>query len=215
MGGARGRGFRDFIKHIHPPKVANSTAGVLPTLCVGGLSFFFFLLLLVTGLLLMLFYQPGSPAAAYDSLTVIQDVVAFGWFVRSVHKWAGQAMVFTVILHLVRVVVTGAYRPPREFNWVIGVLLLLFTVLLDFTGYLLIGDATARHALKVAHALAGEVPLAGFALQLVLFGGPPDADLAGVRVYLWHCMLLPLLVAVFSFWHFYRVRKDGGVKWPL
>lgn len=208
-------GLIDFILHLHPQRVNSQVGGLRPTMCLGGLSLFFFLLLVVTGLLLMFFYQPGNPDTAFDSLTVIQDLVPYGAFVRSIHKWAGQAMVLTVVLHLVRVIVTGAYRPPKELNWVIGVLLLLLTVVLDFTGYLLIGDVTARHAAKIAYALSGEVPFAGPYLQVLLFGGEPATDLAGLRIYLWHCMVLPLLMTLLMGWHFYRVRKDGGVQWPL
>ncbi|MBZ4686869.1 MAG: putative menaquinol-cytochrome c reductase cytochrome b subunit [Clostridiales bacterium] len=211
----RNHGLIDFILHIHPPRINSKVTVFWPTMCMGGLSFFLFLLLLLTGILLMFFYGPGDPKTAFNSLTLIQDIVPYGSFIRSIHKWAGQLMVFTIVVHLARVVLTGSYRPPREFNWIIGVILLVLTVFLDFTGYLLIGDATARYATKVAFSLTGQVPLAGSLMQIILFGGNPTTDLAGLRIYLWHCVILPLVLTIFMGWHFYRVRKDGGVKWPL
>lgn len=208
-------GILDFILHLHPPKSDSKVTGLLPTLCMGGLSFFFMLLLLATGLLLMFYYQPGNGETAYKSLVIIQDVVPYGGLIRSIHKWAGQAMVFTIVIHLVRVILTQAYRPPREGNWVIGVLLLILTIMLDFSGYLLIGDDMARYATEIAYGLTGEIPYGGILFQRIIFGGDPTGDLGGLRIYLWHCMVLPGFIFLLTGWHFYRVRKDGGVKWPL
>ena len=206
----------DFLTHIHPPRINRRIIGFWPTMCMGGLSFFLFIVLSVTGLLLMLFYQPGDSQLALTSITVIQDVIPYGGFIRSLHKWAGQLMVFTVMLHLIRVVLTNAYRPPKELNWVIGVILLIFTVALDFSGYLLVGDVVAREAGKIASALMGEVPgIGGYLQQIVFAGNNPLTALGGLRVYIWHCLFLPMLSFLLMGWHFFRVRKDGGVEWPL
>lgn len=204
-----------FIGHIHPRRLPPGVIGLRPTFCLGGLSALFFLVLLLTGVLLMFFYTPGATATQSASLVTIQEVAAYGWLVRGMHKWAGQAMVATVFLHMLRVVLSGAYRPPREGNWVIGVGLLGLTVLLDFSGYLLVGDATSLLAQQVVSGILRELPSGGNLLLRAFLGGEAGGELAGLRIYAWHCMGLPLAAASMMGWHFYRVRRDGGVKAPL
>ncbi|KKM09611.1 hypothetical protein SY88_18385 [Clostridiales bacterium PH28_bin88] len=200
-----------FWLHLHPAVLPANVSGLFPTFCLGGLSAFLFSTLVVTGVLLMLFYVPSPWEAARGAIITMEDAVPYGWLVRSVHHWAGQGMVITVFLHTVRVVWTKAYRPPREGNWVIGVALFSITVLLDFTGYLLMADATGRLAAGVAYGLAGEVPVVGQGLRMVFLGGSPDAPLAPLRLYVWHCLGLPVALTGLMVWHFWRVRRDGGV----
>ncbi|HVM25458.1 MAG TPA: cytochrome b N-terminal domain-containing protein, partial [Candidatus Limnocylindrales bacterium] len=122
--------------HLHPVRVKRHAVRYTYTFCLGGVSFFLFLALTVTGLYLMFFYVP-SISRAYQDIQAIEASVAFGSFVRNMHRWAAHLMVLTVFLHMIRVFYHGAYKPPREFNWVIGVVLLFCTLWLSFTGYLL------------------------------------------------------------------------------
>ena len=124
------------LYHLHPVKVKRHAVKVSYTLCLGGLSFFLFILLTVTGIFLMFFYRPTA-AQAWDDIYTLQTSVTFGLLVRNMHRWAAHLMVISVFLHMARVFYHGAYKPPREFNWVIGVVLLTLTLLLSFTGYLL------------------------------------------------------------------------------
>jgi quinol-cytochrome oxidoreductase complex cytochrome b subunit len=128
--------------HLHPVRVRQHAVKFAYTFCLGGLSFFFFLVLTVTGVFLMFFYVPSS-TSAYDDILRIQAEVPFGLLTRNIHRWAAHLMVFFVFLHMMRVFYHGAYKPPREFNWVIGTLLLFFTIALSFTGYLMPWDQIA------------------------------------------------------------------------
>ncbi|MEC7666700.1 MAG: cytochrome b N-terminal domain-containing protein, partial [Actinomycetota bacterium] len=122
------------LYHLHPVKVKRHAVKVSYTLCLGGLSFFLFILLTVTGIFLMFFYRPEA-TAAWDDISNLQTSVTFGLLVRNMHRWGAHLMVLAVFLHMSRVFYHGAYKPPREFNWVIGVILLTLTLLLSFTGY--------------------------------------------------------------------------------
>ena len=130
------------LYHLHPVKVKRHAVKVSYTLCLGGLCFFLFILLTVTGIFLMFFYRPTA-AQAWDDIYTLQTSVTFGLLVRNMHRWGAHLMVLSVFLHMARVFYHGAYKPPREFNWVIGVVLLLLTLLLSFTGYLLPWDQLA------------------------------------------------------------------------
>ena len=121
------------ILHLHPVKVKRHAVKVSYTLCLGGLSFFLFIHLTLTGIFLMFFYRPTA-AAAWDDIYTLQSSVTFGLLVRNMHRWAAHLMVITVFLHMARVFYHGAYKPPREFNWVIGVILLTLTLLLRPSG---------------------------------------------------------------------------------
>ncbi|NBX47892.1 MAG: DUF4405 domain-containing protein, partial [Chloroflexi bacterium] len=119
------------------------------TWCLGGLSFMTFLMLTVTGVLLMFYYVP-SVTRAYQDIQDLETVVTFGMLMRNIHRWGAHMMVITVFLHMCRVFYTGSYKPPREFNWVVGVILLVLTLLLSFTGYLLPWDQLSFWAVTVA-----------------------------------------------------------------
>ena len=136
------------LYHLHPVKVKRHAVKVSYTLCLGGLSFFLFILLTVTGIFLMFFYRPTA-AAAWEDIATLQTSVSFGLLVRNMHRWAAHLMVLSVFLHMARVFYHGAYKAPREFNWVIGVVLLMLTLLLSFTGYLLPWDQLALWAVAV------------------------------------------------------------------
>ncbi len=130
------------LYHLHPVKVKRHSVRFSYTLCLGGLSFFLFIFLTITGIFLMFFYRP-STEVVYTDMVGLATSVAFGQLVRNMHRWSAHLMVVTVFLHMSRVFYTGSYKPPREFNWIIGVVLLLLTLLLAFTGYLLPWDQLA------------------------------------------------------------------------
>ena len=142
------------LYHLHPVKVKRHAVKVSYTLCLGGLSFFLFILLTVTGIFLMFFYRPTA-AQAWNDIYTLQTGVTFGLLVRNMHRWAAHLMVLSVFLHMARVFYHGAYKPPREFNWVIGVILLTLTLLLSFTGYLLPWDQLSLWAVTVGTNMIG------------------------------------------------------------
>jgi quinol-cytochrome oxidoreductase complex cytochrome b subunit len=200
--------------HLHPVRVRQHAVKFAYTFCLGGLSFFLFLVLTVTGVYLMFFYVPSS-TSAYSDILSIQTRVAFGLLTRNVHRWGAHLMVFFVFLHMMRVFYHGAYKPPREFNWVVGVLLLFFTIALSFTGYLLPWDQISFWAITIGQNMAGYTPLIGVPLQQLIFGGLEVGQNTLLRFYVLHIMALPLVMAIFLAVHFWRIRKDGGISGPL
>jgi quinol---cytochrome c reductase cytochrome b subunit, bacillus type len=200
--------------HLHPVRVKRHAVRYTYTFCLGGISFFLFLALTVTGLYLMFFYVP-SIANAYQDIQAIEASVAFGSLVRNMHRWAAHLMVLTVFLHMIRVFYHGAYKPPREFNWVVGVVLLLLTLLLSFTGYLLPWDQIAFWAITVGTQMALYAPLLGQESSFFLLGGIQVGQETLLRFYVLHVIGLPLLAAIFVVVHFWRIRKDGGISGPV
>jgi quinol-cytochrome oxidoreductase complex cytochrome b subunit len=200
--------------HLHPVRVKRHAVRYTYTFCLGGISFFLFLALTVTGLYLMFFYVP-SIANAYQDIQSIEASVAFGSLVRNMHRWAAHLMVLTVFLHMIRVFYHGAYKPPREFNWVVGVVLLLLTLLLSFTGYLLPWDQIAFWAITVGTQMALYGPLIGQETGFFLLGGIQVGQETLLRFYVLHVIALPLVAAIFVIVHFWRIRKDGGISGPV
>ncbi|MBI3683583.1 MAG: cytochrome b N-terminal domain-containing protein [Acidobacteria bacterium] len=200
--------FSNVFLHIHPVKVPEKNIRFWHTMCLGGLSFGLFLLLTVTGVLLMFYYRPAAPQAYWD-MKELEFVVSSGAFLRNLHRWSAHAMVLLVFLHMARVFFAGAYRPPREFNWVVGVLLLILTLLLSYTGYLLPWDQLAFWAITVGTNMAQAAPGIGPKFKFLLLGGNVIGENALVRFYVLHCVALPLVAAVLLAVHFWRVRKDG------
>jgi quinol-cytochrome oxidoreductase complex cytochrome b subunit len=200
--------------HLHPVRLRRHALAIPYTFCLGGLSFFMFLVLTITGVLLMFYYIP-SVTTAYQNMKDIQSTVTFGQLLRNLHRYAAHAMVITVFLHMCRVFYTGSYKPPREFNWVIGVTLLFCTFLLSFTGYLLPWDELALWAVTVGTNMIGATPLIGAQMRFLAVGGQEVGQNALIRFYTLHVVGLPLLTAVLMAAHFWRVRKDGGISGPL
>ena len=194
--------------HLHPVRVRQHAVKFAYTFCLGGLSFFLFLVLTVTGVYLMFFYIP-STTSAYTDILNIQASVAFGQITRNVHRWGAHLMVFFVFLHMMRVFYHGAYKPPREFNWVVGVLLLLMTIALSFTGYLLPWDQISYWAITIGLNMAGATPIINTPIQSLIFGGLEVGQNTLLRFYVLHIMVLPLVAALLLAVHFWRIRKDG------
>ena len=206
--------FNNVFLHLHPVRIRRESLRITYTFCLGGLSFFMFLLLTVTGVLLMFYYRPAT-AVAYQDMKDLETVVSFGLLLRNMHRYAAHAMVILVFLHMVRVFYTGAYKAPREFNWIVGVILLTLTFLLSFTGYLLPWDQLAIWAVTVGTNMAGATPLIGEQVKFLAIGGYEIGDNTLIRWYVLHVIALPLLTAVFMTVHFWRIRKDGGIAGPL
>jgi quinol-cytochrome oxidoreductase complex cytochrome b subunit len=200
--------------HLHPVRVRQHAVKFAYTFCLGGLSFFLFLVLVITGVYLMFFYVPYT-GQAYTNILNIDSSVVFGQLTRNIHRWAAHLMVFFVFLHMMRVFYHGAYKPPREFNWVVGVVLLLLTLLLSFTGYLLPWDQIAYWAVTIGSTMATYVPIFNKPSQLILLGGVEVGQNTLLRFYVLHVILLPLVGALFLAVHFWRIRKDGGISGPL
>ncbi|MBI3097574.1 MAG: cytochrome b N-terminal domain-containing protein [Planctomycetes bacterium] len=219
--------------HLHPVKIRKSGIRIKYTWCMGGLSFFLFLVETLTGVLLMFYYRPTAEFA-YNDIVSLREDIPLG-IMREIHRWGAHAMVITVWLHMMRVFLTGSYKPPREFNWNIGVQLLVLTLLLSFTGYLLPWDQLAIWAVTVGTNMARATPVvghegpgaaflklgdislvhAGSDVRFGLLGGRFVAPAALLRFYVLHCVALPLVAAILMAVHFWRVRKDGGVSGPL
>jgi quinol-cytochrome oxidoreductase complex cytochrome b subunit len=200
--------------HIHPAKVKKEHLRFGHTFYLGFITFFLFLILVTTGIALMCYYRP-STSQAYQDMKDLQFVVFLGPYLRAMHRWAAHAMVICVFLHMCRVFYTASYKSPRQFNWVIGVLLLLLTLGLSFTGYLLPWDQLAFWAITVGTNIGSYAPLVGGQVRELLLGGHGVAEGALLRFYVLHVAVLPALLILLTIVHFWRVRKDGGLSRPL
>jgi quinol-cytochrome oxidoreductase complex cytochrome b subunit len=205
--------FTNFFLHLHPVKVHRNTLRPVYTLGLGLISLFLFLILVVTGILLMFYYVP-STTQAYDRMLDLRGTVAFGIFLRNMHRWSAHGMVAMVFLHMCRVFLTGAYKKPREFNWVLGVVLLLVTLFMSFTGYLLPWDQLAFWAITVGTSIAGYAPLVGSQMKFLLLGDTTVGQEALLRFYVLHVAVLPAVLSLLVAIHFWRIRKDGGLSRP-
>jgi quinol-cytochrome oxidoreductase complex cytochrome b subunit len=214
--------------HLHPARITRLGVKLKHTWCMGGITFLLFIILTITGVLLMFYYRP-TVANAYWDMKDLEFTVRFGLILRNVHRWAGHLMVITIMIHMFRVFMTGSYKRPREFNWVLGVVLLVLTLLLSFTGYLLPWDQLGFWAITVGTNMARSVPVIGHEgplgeligatayndLRFALLGGSKVGANALLRAYVWHCIGIPIIAIVFMAVHFWRVRKDGGISGPL
>lgn len=217
--------FGNVFLHLHSVRTHRWSLRWATTAGLGIATTAAFLITLVTGILLMFYYKP-FPEAAYQSIKDIHFVVPTGRFIRNIHRWAANAMVVTVILHMTRVFYTAAYRQRREFNWLVGMGLLVITLGLSFTGYLLPWDQLAYWAITIGANIAQsprEVTDAigiteyfdpGGLQRLLLLGSDTVGAEALIRFYLLHVMLLPLALAALMGVHFWRIRKDGGLARP-
>jgi quinol-cytochrome oxidoreductase complex cytochrome b subunit len=223
----------NLILHLHPVAIKKHALQMRYTWCMGGITFFLFLVETITGVLLMFYYRP-TLEWAYNDMLALRDTVSLG-VLREIHRWTAHAMVITVWLHMYRVFLTGSYKPPREFNWVIGVVLLVLTLLLSFTGYLLPWDQLSMWAVTVGSNMARAVPFVGHegpgqqlltadGIDMITSGSDARFALLGAkavgeetlnRFYVLHCVALPLFAGLLMAFHFWRVRKDGGISGPL
>ncbi len=219
--------------HMHPVAIRKSGIRLSFTWCMGGLTFFLFLAETISGVLLMFYYRPVVEYAFID-IQALRAHVTLG-LLREIHRWGAHAMIISIWLHMMRVFLTGSYKPPREFNWGVGVILLVLTMLLSFTGYLLPWDQLAIWAITVGSNMGKATPLVGMQGPLtdfvrigdvplittksdaafLLLGGTSVTEAALMRFYVLHCIALPLAATVLIAVHFWRIRKDGGISGPM
>ena len=227
--------FNSFLLHIQPAKIEKHALRFTYTFGLGLLSMYLFILLTISGLLLMFVYVP-STEQAYNRMLDLRSSVSFGGILRGMHFWSANAMIGVVFFHMCRVFYTGAYKPPREFNWVIGVILMVLTLVLGFTGYLLPWDQLAFWAITVGAGIAGKanyvsdhvndmmdtlhlpaamhMPPVGDLTRWALLGSDTVGQEALIRFYVLHVAILPVIITVFIIYHMWRIRKDGGISSP-
>jgi quinol-cytochrome oxidoreductase complex cytochrome b subunit len=181
--------------------------------CFGGITFFLFVMLAVTGYFMTLYYVP-SPEQAYDAVDYLTFEVPMGQVIRGVHHWSGNLMMVTIFLHMIRVFIYGAYKKPREINWMSGVGLLCLVMGFGFTGYLLPWDQKAYWATKVGTSVMGTVPVVGDYALRIMRGGSDLGALTLTRFYTLHVLFLPLVTVIFLIAHFVMIRKQG-ISTPL
>ena len=218
--------------HFHPVSIRRSALKPWFTWGMGWITFYLFIFEVITGVLLMFYYRPVAEFA-YKDMQALRACVSFG-LLREMHRWGAHAMIITVWLHMLRVFMTGSYKPPREFNWVTGVILLVLTMVLSFTGYLLPWDQLSMWAVTVGTNMVGAMPFLGHEgpgasllthngvplihensdVRACLLGGSTVGPAALLRFYVLHCIALPLIATVFVAIHFWRIRKDGGISGP-
>ena len=207
---------KNLLLHWFPNKVNKGSLSWKYSLWLGTISFVLFMILVITGVILMFLYVP-SVERAYSSVKDIEFVVSFGWLLRGVHRIAAHLMVAAVFLHMVRVFLTGGYKngsavgANRPLNWIVGIILLLVTLLLSFTGYLLPWDQLAYWAITVGTNIASAAPVAGKLIRFFLLGGNTIDQNALIRFYVLHVFFLPMIVLLLFSYHMWRVRKDGGL----
>ncbi len=201
--------FKEFLKHIFPQVVRQGNLRLTYTFCLGGLAFATFALLLASGLLLLFYYQP-SPERAFQSILFLEESVWGGRYLRSLHRLSSHLLLVLIFLHTLRVILTGAYRKPREFNWVIGFSLLCIVIFDAYTGYLLPMDQLSLWATQTGMELVGTT-LVGPHVRGILVPDGVGEPVSLLRFYILHIVLLPLLILALSGIHFYRIRKDKGL----
>ena len=197
-----------FLLHIYPVKMSKKKVGFRYSWYLGAASVVLFGSLVLSGIYLMFFYVP-SPTSAYIDIQSLQTNVPFGQYMRNVHRWSAHLMVFIVAAHMARVFYRGAYKKPKEFNWVIGVVLLLLTLLLSFTGYLLPWDQLAYWAVTVGTTMGSFVPVIGDLVQKILLGGAEVGSSTLLRFYVVHVAVLPAALVIVLTFHLWRWRKDS------
>jgi len=196
--------------HLHPVKVSRKSIKATYSFGLGLLTTFSFIALALTGILLMFYYVP-SVERAYVDIVELQTKVPFGQLARNMHRWGAHLMVIMAVLHMVRVFFTGAYKPPRQFNWIVGVFLLILTLGASFTGYLLPWDQLSYWAITVGTSIAGYEPIMGPLIQKILLGGAEVGQESLVRFYALHVIVIPGIIFLLIAVHIWRIRKDGGL----
>ena len=203
----------NFFHHLHPPTIPAAQARWRYTLGAGGTAIFLVLVLVITGALEMFYYIP-TPAEAALSIQTITYLVPFGGLIRNIHFWSAQLLLIVSAVHLVRVVFTGAYIPPRRFNYLLGLALFIVCIFLNFTGYILRWDTGIQWALVVGTNLIKTIPFFGNKLYTILIGGTEPGSPTLIRFYAWHVFGLMIISAILIGWHAFRVRRDGGIALP-
>lgn len=181
---------------------------------IGGTPAYLFVVQIVTGILLAFYYQP-SPATAYESVRYITDEAAYGWYIRGLHRWGATLMIAAVILHQMRVYFTGAYRKPREINWMVGMCLLICSLMLGFTGYSLVYEQLSYWGATVGANIAAGVPFVGDVIKEMLLGGETYNEFTLPRFFILHAAVLPTLLTLLIVIHIMIVRLQGVTEFQF
>jgi len=182
--------------------------GLNLSFCFGGITFFLFLMLAATGYFMTIYYVP-HPGQAYGAVNYITHEVTMGRIVRGVHFWSANLMMVTIFLHMIRVFIYGAYKKPRELNWITGVVLLLLVLAFGFTGHFLPWDQKAYWATRVGTSMMATVPVVGKYALMIVRGGEDIGALTLVRFYSLHVIFLPTITICLLIGHFFMIRKQG------
>ena len=201
------------VLHLRPSSLPVDTLRFTHTFGLGGMSMVLVMLLIGTGLLMMFAYEP-SPERAYQSIIDMQESILFGRLVRGMHYWSANLLIAVAALHMLRVFLTGGFHAARQFNWIIGLALLFLILVSGFTGYLLPWDQISYWAITICTEMLGHVPWFGPVLQRVMLGGPEIGSATMINFYAFHTTVVPVLLVVLMAWHFWRVRRAGGVVVP-
>ncbi len=204
---------RNFLLHIHPYRMPEANLRFTHTWGLGGMAVTLIFLQIFTGILLR-FHYSANPQDAYDSILRIQKGLLFGQFVRNIHHWSGMFLIVVTFLHLIRVFLTGAFLPPRNWNWIIGIALLLGVLFINFTGYLLPWDQLSYWAITVSTNMLDYLPLAGQWIKELIRGGADVGASTLLNFYTFHTGIFPAVLIILMFIHFWKVRKAGGVILP-
>ncbi len=181
---------------------------------LGGTPAYLFVVQIITGILLAFYYE-ASPATAYESVRYITHEASFGWFIRSVHKWAATLMIAAVILHQMRVYFTGAYRKPREINWMVGMFLLICTLMTGFTGYSLVYEQLSFWGATVGANIADTVPLVGGFIKNMMLGGETYNEHTLSRFFILHAAVLPVIMVLLIAIHIAIIRLQGVTEFKF
>ena len=204
------RSITDLILHLHPPKVSAETLRFTLSWGLGGMAVMLVGLLFLTGVLLLLTYQP-SIDQAYASILILAREVPFGVWVRNIHHWSANLLVVVTVLHLLRVVLTGAFGSGRRLNWIVGLFLFFLLLSSNFTGYLLPWDQLAYWAVTICTSMLGYVPIYGLWLQELFRGGAEIGPATLANFFVLHVAFIPGALIILLFWHFWLVRRAGGL----
>ena len=199
--------------HLHPLTINERALIFNRTFGLGGMAALLIVILFITGIMLRLYYEP-FPQKAYDSIIFLQSNVLFGQMIRNIHHWCGVFLVIITFLHLLRVFFTGGYQSTRKVNWIIGLILLLLVIGSNFTGYLLPWDQLAYWAVTVGTSLLEYIPFIGKAIRVFMIAGDEINANTLLIFYNFHTAVLPILILLLMAYHFWRVRKAGGIILP-
>jgi quinol-cytochrome oxidoreductase complex cytochrome b subunit len=204
---------RNIFLHLHPAKVVESSLRFNRTFGLGGMAALLIVIQILTGILLRFYYIP-NPAEAYNSILFLKNQVVFGQFTRNIHHWSGVFLLLIAFLHFLRVFFTGAYQEERKINWLFGLILLILIVFSNFTGYLLPWDQLAYWAITVGTTIIRYFPVFGESLRTLIIGGK-ELNAGTLQTFFnFHTAVLPFLLMILVIYHFWRVRKAGGVFVP-
>lgn len=200
---------KDFLQHLFPRVVLERNLRLRYTFCLGGLAFTALLVLVASGLLLLFYYQP-TVSGAFDSILFLENNVPGGAYLRSLHRLSSHILLVLLFLHTLRVILTGAYRPPRQLNWLIGFALLVLAIFEGYSGYLLPMDQLALWATQTGMELLATLP-GGTLLRAFLVPDGIGQPLSLLRFYALHIVLVPMVISALVALHFYRIRRNKGV----